>query len=154
MCPVQRPSSEIQQDYYSGKHKYHAMKYEVGIHPISGRLVWIGGPVPGSVHDMRLMYLANILKGILPQELILGDKGYIGNWNIVTPFKKPETVEKEEISEFLSSKRWIVEHVLGRFKNFKCLSTQWRHNLELHGYIFYIIAEIVNVDMIFCPVRR
>jgi len=156
VCPINRPSNNrVQRTYYSGKHKQHCIKYEIGVHPDTGRLVWVSGGVEGSVHDMRLMYLGQLLQGILPNELILADKGYIGNWQIITPFRRPYTSPVEEVlSRALSSRRIIVEHVLQRFKTFYCLNTKWRHCKELHCFVFCIIAEIINIDMQFCPMRQ
>jgi DDE superfamily endonuclease len=79
VCPINHPNSFIQQLFYSGKHKIHVIKYEIGVHPITGELVWIGGSIYGSMHNMKLMYLGHILQGLFPNEFILADMGYIGN---------------------------------------------------------------------------
>jgi hypothetical protein len=155
VCPINRPiNDDIQRLCYSGKHKIHSIKYEIGVHPVTGLLVWIGGPVPGSMHDMKLMYLGRILQGLFPQEFILGDMGYIGNWRIITPFKQPCTIQERILNAILSARRWIVEHVLARFKSFHCLSTKWRHDREMHGFVFFVLAEIINIDMLYSPVRQ
>jgi hypothetical protein len=123
------------------------------VHPITGELVWIGGPTFGSMHDMKLMYLEHILQGLLPQEFILADMGYIGNWCIITPIKQPRTHTEYVMNAWLSAQRWI-EHVLSCFKWFGCLNKKWRHSIELHAFVFFVIAEIVNIDMKYCPVRE
>lgn len=152
VCCIHRPPRWMQQLFYTGKNKIHRIKYEIGVHPETGFLVWVGGPVYASMHDFRLMQLAGIFQGLLPGELILADKGYIGAWHIVTPFRTPLPGLESLISTLLSAQRWIVEHVLARFKFFKILGGVWRHSLDIHGYVFYVIAEIVNIDMHFAPV--
>lgn len=155
VCPIQTPDSYPNCDTtFSGKHHHHALKYEIGVNPENGHLAWIGGPTVGSMHDMRLMYLTGVVNILQPGELILADKGYIGHSRIVTPFRLPCTEEEKDINFLLSGERWIVEHVLSRFKLFNCLSNDWRHDLDLHKLVFYVIGEIVNIDMYFAPVRK
>jgi hypothetical protein len=153
-CPINRPNSLLQRWFYSGKDHRHCIKYEVGVDVENGRLVWVGGPVPGSVHDMKLAKLFGLLDNLMDDEYILADKGYIGEWNIITPVKNPQTLLEYILSHLISSLRWIVENVLARIKGFRCLSTKWRHSIDLHFIVFYVVCEIVNVDMINRPVRR
>lgn len=86
-CPINRPGTHLQQSYYTGKSKWHVIKYEVGVHPHTGRLVWVGGPVPGCVHDLTLTRMHGLLEVLEDDELILADKGYVGEFKIITPFK-------------------------------------------------------------------
>jgi hypothetical protein len=71
-----------------------------------------------------------------------------------TPFKGKLTETEKAINHFLGSRRWIVEHIIGRIKNFNCLGHKWRHSRTLHKYVFYVIAEIVNIDLHFRSVRK
>ena len=52
VCPIYCSPKEIQCYFYSGKHKCHAIKYEIGVHLIIGKLVWIGEPTYEAMHDM------------------------------------------------------------------------------------------------------
>ena len=153
-CPIQCPSRFLQRPFYSGKDHRHCIKYEIGVDIEDGSLVWISGPVPGAVHDMKLARLFGILDSIMDDEYILADKGYIGEWQIVTPIKEAETLLEQIFSHLLSSVRWIVENVLARIKSFKCLSTRWRHSIDLHFIVFFVVSEIVNLDMKNRPVRK
>ena len=58
------------------------------------------------------------------------------------------TIKMVSKSPFL----WKSIDWLCRFKNFKVLGEKWHHSLDLHGYVFYVIAEIVNINMHFQPV--
>jgi hypothetical protein len=144
----------LQQGYYSGKAKQHTIKYEIGVHPDTGFLVWVGGPVAGAVHDMTLARKSGVLDLLGENEFILADKGYVGHFCIITPFKGELTEAEKAINHFLGSRRWIVEHIIKRIKNFNCLRQKWRHSRTLHKYVFYVITEIVNIDLHFRPVRK
>ncbi len=154
-CTINRPTKDIQEVYYSGKAKKHSIKYEIGVHPDTGFITWVGGPVPGSVHDLKLAKATGILDLLREGERILADKGYIGDFRIIAPFKgRHLPKDLKEINYFLGSHCWIVEHIIGRIKNFHCISHKWRHSLQLHKYVFYVICEIVNIDLKFRPMRK
>eukprot|EP01118_Nematostelium_gracile_P017052 TRINITY_DN7174_c0_g1_i2.p1 TRINITY_DN7174_c0_g1~~TRINITY_DN7174_c0_g1_i2.p1 ORF type:complete len:163 (-),score=20.18 TRINITY_DN7174_c0_g1_i2:166-654(-) len=81
-CKLNRPNEEIQELFYSGKKKMHTMKYEVGVSIDLGHIIWISGPYPGKVHDSTMYKDGGIGDHLIPNELVLGDKGYRGNQRI------------------------------------------------------------------------
>ena len=154
-CSINRPDARIQRIFYTGKSKQHCIKYEVGVHPHTGHLVWVGGPVPGSVHDLTLTRMAGLLHEIRDDEFILADKGYIGEFKIITPFRGRYLMEVQRVINYwLGSVRWLVEHVLLRIKTFRCANEKWRHWRNLHRIVFFVTCEIVNIDMYFRPARH
>ncbi len=55
-CFIERPLNNIiQRLYYSGKTRKHTIKYEIGIQLQTGKIVWLSGGVPGSVHDLTIV---------------------------------------------------------------------------------------------------
>lgn len=151
-CPIQRPlNNEIQRQFYSGKHKKHTIKYEVGVQSISGNIVWISGGLPGSIHDLTMARIGNIQSYLFPFEYVLADKAYIGEEQFITPIRSPQTEEEELYNRIISTHRITVEHTIGRLKNFNCLSHKWRHNILLHPIIFNLLCNVVNVDILFSP---
>ena len=99
--------------------------------------------------------LTDLLFNITDEEFILADKGYIGEFQIITPFKGKNLSDAEkECNWWLSSIRWLVEHIIAHLKIFKCLHDVWRHDRDLHGIVFYVICEIVNIDMYYRPARK
>jgi hypothetical protein len=79
--PIQRPS-KLQRIFYSGKSKMHSLKYEVAAtirQPY--KIVWIAGPVYGSMHDLKLTRTMGLMSNLLPHEFILADLGYYGEPN-------------------------------------------------------------------------
>jgi hypothetical protein len=98
----------------------------------------------GELCDLNLNYLA--------------DKAYQTNEfpNILTPKKRKSELSTEEtiVNSLIEKKRVKVENVIGRIKLFNCLNHKWRHERNLHPIIFTTIAQIVNIDMEFHPIRR
>jgi hypothetical protein len=97
---------------------------------------------------------SGLLELLEPEEVILADLGYIGENQIVTLYKNPQHDEDAKMNQVLNRQRVIVENVISRFKQFRSLSTKWRHSLDEHKKTFIVIAEIVNVDLFFRPVRN
>lgn len=64
--------------FYSGKYRKHGMNPQVIASP-DGTLVWVSGPLPGSVLDRKAARIWSLVRepaasGIL----VLADKGYVG----------------------------------------------------------------------------
>lgn len=148
-CPIQCPlDNNIQRLFYSGKHKKHTIKYEIGVHKNTGNLVWISGGLPGSIHDLTMSRIGNTRSHLFPFEYILADKAYIGEDQYITPIRSPQTPEEEIYNRILNEHRVKVEHGIGRLKFFNCLSHKWRHNILLHPIVFNLLCNVVNVDML------
>jgi len=47
--------------FYSGKHKHHGMNLQVIASP-DGEIVWVSGPLPGSVHDLTAARIWGIVR--------------------------------------------------------------------------------------------
>jgi hypothetical protein len=103
-CPIQRPLDNIiQRQYYSGKSRRHTIKYEIGIQFITGKIVWLAGGVPGSVHDLSMVRESGLIELLLPQEMILADLGYIGEDCFLHPFKPAITEEEKKCNSIIGS---------------------------------------------------
>lgn len=154
-CLIERPIDNlIQRQYYSGKKRKHTIKYEVGVQLQSGKIVWLAGGVPGSVHDFTLYQICGLRQYLLPGEMILADKGYIGDTQIIHPFKPTISDEEKEFNSAISSIREIVEHTIGRIKNFNFTQQKWRHDLKLHPIAFKVICNVLNIEFEFNPVHK
>ena len=46
--------------FYSGKHRRHGMNLQVIASP-EGDLLWVSGPLPGSVHDKKAEWIWGVL---------------------------------------------------------------------------------------------
>jgi len=80
--------------FYSGKHKKHGMNLQVIASP-AGDILWVSGPLPGSVHDKKAEWIWGVLAELEAAGLIvLADKGYQGSTYAKTPYKgknKPQS---------------------------------------------------------------
>jgi hypothetical protein len=64
--------------FYSGRHRRHGMNLQVISAP-DGTILWVSGPLPGSVHDLTAARIWGIVRALAAARLItLADKGYIG----------------------------------------------------------------------------
>ena len=88
---------------------------------------------------------------LLPNDKGLGDKGYQGAANLLTPKKKTSlralTPEETEANRLIGIARVTVERIIGRLKSFRCLSTPWRSSIYSHPKWFKVLANIVNLSL-------
>ncbi len=73
LIPIDRVAAD--RPFYSGKHQKHGMNLQVIAAP-DGEILWISGPLPGAVHDLRAARTWGILRELAACGLIvLADKG-------------------------------------------------------------------------------
>jgi len=76
LIPIDRVAAD--RPFYSGKHHKHGMNLQVIASP-DGDIVWVSGPLPGSVHDLTAARIWGIVRELAASGLIvLADKGYHG----------------------------------------------------------------------------
>ena len=93
LIPVDRLAAD--RPFYSGKHRRHGMNLQVIASP-AGDILWVSGPLPGAVHDLKAARIWGILRELAAAGLItLADKGYHGaGEHVLTPYRgknKPES---------------------------------------------------------------
>ncbi len=92
LIPVDRGAAD--RPFYSGKHKRHGMNLQVIASP-GGDIVWVSGPLPGAVHDMKAQWIWGVLAELEAAGLVvLADKGYQGSAYAKIPYRgrsKPES---------------------------------------------------------------
>lgn len=153
-CRIDRPQDNAtQKEYYSGKDKCHTIKYELGIDIVRGFIVWLYGGVPGHVHDLEMSRASGIFDRLLPGELLLADKGYIGVDLYLTPMRQPVEASQWFVNSFLSKIRVLVENVIGRVKVFSCLRQPWRNDLSLHPIVMDVLCNLINLEFESAPPR-
>lgn len=165
VCPINRPSNTEDMLYHlSGKHKSVCIKYEVGVNVVTGEIVWVGGPIGGSVHDMLLLRMGGLLDRMEPGEKMLADKGYVGedeSDKILTPTKRDRGMEERDLpvevqlrNRKIQNVRVLVEHSIGRIKRFSILRDRFRNVLEMHGMVFRVCCKLTNLDLVYFPLRN
>jgi hypothetical protein len=92
LIPVDRVAAD--RPFYSGKHKRHGMNLQVIASP-AGDILWVSGPLPGAVHDMKAQWIWGVLAELEAAGLVvLADKGYQGSAYAKIPYRgrnKPES---------------------------------------------------------------
>jgi hypothetical protein len=85
LIPIDRVAAD--RPFYSGKHRRHGMNLQVIASP-HGDIVWVSGPLPGAVHDLTAARIWGIIAELAASGLVpLGDKGYLGEEDIRTPYR-------------------------------------------------------------------
>ncbi len=156
LAPVQvdMKDREWQGLFWSVKHKMHGLKYEIIVSVNDGRILWIGGPVGGRIHDITLLRWEGILDDLSFLEYLLGDKGYEGEQSIWVPFKGKDLDDFElQWNHFINSFRVIVENVIARLKKFGFLQRKWKNDIMLHETAFKVAANLINIEFLVSPVR-
>ena len=108
----------------------------------------------GSVHDLKMTRTCGLLFLLLSGEMILADKGYIGETCFIHPFKSPRIEIEKEFNSAISSLCQIVEHTNQKIKIFGFTQQKWRHNLDLHPMAFKVICHALNIEFEFNPVHK
>ena len=92
LIPVNRVAAD--RPFYSGKHKRHGMNLQVIASP-TGDIVWVSGPLPGAVHDLKAQWIWGVLAELEAAGLVvLADKGYQGSAYAKIPYRgrnKPDS---------------------------------------------------------------
>jgi len=132
--------------FYSGKHKKHGMNLQVIASP-DGDILWVSGPLPGSVHDKKAEWIWGVLDELEATGLIvLADKGYQGAAHAKVPYKgknKPES--QKEANKAHAKLRSPGERANAQLKTWRILRKlrccPWRagqlakaiHALQMHA---------------------
>ncbi|MEI2775253.1 MAG: transposase family protein [Tetrasphaera sp.] len=114
-------------DLYSGKHHTTGVNVQVAA-TLSGRLLWVSDPLPGSTHDLTALRASGLLDGDR-DATIIADKGYIGA-GLITPIKKPPkgelTDDRKQFNKELNAIRATIERTIAHLKTWRILHTDYR----------------------------
>ena len=153
--PCNKPKSDvIQRKFYSGKQKTHTIKTQITINS-NKRILAVSDSYPGSVHDKKIFDIEKTIDKIPLRARHILDAGYVGvdrenpNANVLIPFKRKRGQDKlcslaKQVNKFLSRHRIIVEHVIGKIKNFKICAYIYRGRRGNYNQIFRNVAAIYN----------
>jgi hypothetical protein len=127
---------------YAGK---SALRYELGVDILAGRLVWIQGPYPaGKWPDIK------IFNAVLSHFLELGerveaDDGYRGHADKI---KCPQNDANPPENLVMQGRaRARHETLNGRLKNWGILSQVFRHDILCHGEVFRACAVVTQLTI-------
>jgi DDE superfamily endonuclease len=131
-------SYEDHQELWNKKHKTTGFNAQL-ISLLDGTAVWVSGPLPGKTHDARAFKESGAADILKEAGGGFGDKGYQGS-GLVTPKKKPKggelTMSDKEYNSQISSFRAPIERLVGHFKNWKILHTDYRRPYSTYQEAF------------------
>ncbi len=129
-----------------GSHKdagKSALRYELRVDILAGNLVWVKGPYPaGAWNDIK------VFNSVLSRCLELGERveannGYMGHADKINcPNNNCNLVENLGMQ---GTARSCHKRLHGRLKNWGILEKVYRHDITVHGTIFYACAVITQL---------
>lgn len=107
----------------------------------------------GKKHDFRLFKESRVQ--CLPKTELLADTGYLGIKNIHTNSQIPKKSSKKnplsktdkQSNRVISSKRIVVENVIGSVKRYRILSERYRNRRKRFALRFNLISAIHNFEL-------
>lgn len=145
---IQRPGEyEEQKKFYSGKKKSHTLKNQFIVTPNGREIVDIIVAKPGSTSDINI-WRANQSNLGLTQKF-KGDKAYIGEPQIETPYKKRKhqelSAKEEDENRKKAKERIFVEHVIRLVKIFRVAQERFRLRRENYQKVILTICGLVRL---------
>jgi hypothetical protein len=132
--------------FFTHKENCSGLRYEVALSILSGDIVWIHGPFPcGDWPDIEIFRLS-LVHQLDRLERVEADDGYKGEdpEYIKTP---SGVVHPQEQLKLRSRVRSRHETVNKRFKQFRCLSGTFRHDIAFHGKCFRAVAILTQLSI-------
>jgi len=155
-CPIWNPLMN-EWEYYSVKSQCHTLKYELAISMRTHRILWVSGPFKGSVHDLRIAR-SNFVNVLGSSQRALADKGYIGDFHFIVPFKPPRGDKQKAFNLNHYTVRQSIERMNKRLKHFSCLRQKWRlrgpRGILLHKLAFFFICYVTQLTLEERPLTR
>lgn len=126
--------------FYSVKHGGPALRYMILCHCITGEVLWISEPYPGSASEINIV--RENFEGLLqPGEKFLADRLFR---NVSDLFVTP-TGNRTDWDILLQSVRSLVERKIGRVKKFHIFQNTWRGDWDFHQRLLYVSFRMFNV---------
>ena len=152
---INRPSTEPQEQYYSGYRNCHAIHTQI-VTDNDGVIIHIECGFLGHTNDaQQFVLMTNIGSGEeldFPLELnLLADKIYPNRYPLITGFTAAQLARKQgvelrkcrQFNRYLQSYRVSVEHGIASLKSYKVTSSTWRHSRMRLSKTVQICAGLV-----------
>lgn len=145
---IERPLDyQEQKKYYSGKKKTHTLKSQFIVLPKGEDIIDVVIGKPGPTSDIKIC--RQTLNKFDSEQLFSGDKAYIGEPQITTPYKKPKNGELTEAqkkkNKALSSNRIFVEHIIRIIKIFKVVQDRFRLRKNRYKSVLLTVCGLVRL---------
>ena len=85
------------------------------------------------------------------EQLLLGDKAYVGEEQLLTPKKKPRggklTSEEKEENRTLSKRRIFIEHMIRRLRIFGIMQGRFRLRVRCYRQVMLTVCGLLRLRM-------
>jgi DDE superfamily endonuclease len=146
-CPVYEPSHPdlvLDRSYFSHKFGSSGVNYEVALSIFESQVVWVSGPHPASIPDITVFRQENGLGSLIqPGKFAIADQGYLGDERIRTRNRR-DTADVRLFKERAKSRQ---ETFNARLKNFDCLGTRFKHQLNFHRFVFTAVCVLCQYQL-------
>jgi hypothetical protein len=133
---------------FSKKFNHGGLKYEIGVALFEDQICWVNGPFPAGRHDLTIFRNDGLMDLIPLGKMVMADRGYrTSKPGEVNMLATPDDRDEPDLKRFKSRARCRTETVMGRLKEFKCLSDTFRHGVEKHEWAFKAVAVIVQYQI-------
>lgn len=146
--------------WYSHKFNGPGVSFEVVSDPVDGRIRWINGPEPASIHDLTFLrggqkrdrknWKRSALYFHVPQNVkLVGDSAYEGQPDKVTVTRD---AHKPATKVLFARMKSMMETCFKRLKDFNCINGPFRHGnstadkLTKIKMVFEAAAVLVQYD--------
>ena len=137
---IYRPLTEPQRSFYSGHRHYNALNTQL-VCDNSGHIRFLQAGFLGSMNDAQTFRLMDqigpgLALDVPPDVVFLADRGYPDIPPLLTPFRQNQIRRMQNVRDQrkarrfnrkLSQKRIKIEHIFKNLKDYKCISSIWRH---------------------------
>lgn len=135
-CPINEPSP-FSPKWFSHKFKSAGFRYEIGLCVRTGHIVWYNGGYPCGAWPDLCIARQHFVDFLDPKERTFADKGY----NDAKFFILPTEANKNRHERIMSRH----ETVNKRIKQFRVLSTPFRHSLNRHKMCFHSVINLTQL---------
>ena len=133
--------------WFSHKFRRAALRYEIGVGILNGDIVWVNGPFPaGDWPDINIFCL-HLKNNLDVHERVEADDGYTGEAPLYVKCPSKDLLTDDEGKQMKQRVRCRHETLNGRFKSWKCLSKQWRHDVMMHSWTFHAVSVLTQISI-------
>lgn len=137
--------------WWSGKDKFHALKYEVAVSLGEHcRIVFVSGSYPGSHHDLTIARNSSLLH-LEDGESVVVDSGYRGDHRCIPPRNSSSEASDRE-NRAMSFLRQNVERMNRRIKIFEAAKS-YRGCRMNHSSVFFACCYLTNLELEVTPLN-
>jgi len=140
--------------YNGGKYRKHIVKVQCIVNH-AGTIIWYSGPHLGTSADINLWRIYKPVNELYSNELLIGDKAYVGSKDILTEFKEykyeEKTKKQKAWNRCIQWYRSSVEHAFAYLKRFHILSGRFRGMISKSSLrLAKALKILIHICTIYC----